>query len=73
MIKNHFRIAWRNITLNKFYTGLIVLGLALGLTACFLLYSYITFHWGFDRFHEQAARTFRLVNELHFEKTEYSN
>lgn len=72
MLYNHFKIAWRNITLNKFYTGLNILGLAFGLTACLLLYSYITFHWGFDRFHGQADRTYRLVNELHLEKTEYS-
>jgi len=72
MLSNHFKIAWRNITRNKFYTGLNILGLALGLTACLLLYSYITFPWGFDRFHRQAEGTFRLVNELHFEKTEYS-
>jgi len=72
MLYNHFKIAWRNITKNRFYTGLNILGLAIGLSACVLLYSYIVFHWGFDRFHGKAERTFRLVNELHLEKKEYS-
>lgn len=72
MIRNHFIIAWRNISKNRFYTGINILGLAIGLSACVLLYSYITFHWNFDRFHGKAERTFRLVNELHLEKKEYS-
>lgn len=72
MLYNHLKIAWRNIAKNRFYTGLNILGLAIGLSACVLLYSYITFHWSFDRFHGKAERTFRLVNELHLEKKEYS-
>lgn len=72
MLYNHFKTAWRSITKNRFYTGLNVFGLAFAFTACLLLYSYISFHWGFDRFHGQANRTFRLVNELHLEKKEYS-
>jgi len=72
MLYNHFKIAWRNIIKNRFNTGLNILGLAIGLSACILLYSYITFHWSFDRFHGKAERTFRLVNELHLEKKEYS-
>ncbi len=36
------------------------------------MYTYIDFHQSFDRFHPKAERTFRLVNELHLQKTEYS-
>lgn len=72
MVKNYFKIAWRNIVKNRLYTSINILGLALGLTTCLLLYCYVTYHRGFDRFHRQADRTFRLVNELHLEKTEYS-
>lgn len=72
MLKNHLKIAWRNLSKNRLYTLLHVLGLGLGLITCLFLYTYIDFHRSFDRFHAKADRTFRLVNELHLQKTEYS-
>lgn len=72
MLKNFFKIAWRNITKNRLYTCLHILGLGLGLASCLFLYTYIDFHQSFDRFHPKADRTFRLVNELRMQKTEYS-
>ncbi|WP_257666741.1 ABC transporter permease [Parapedobacter tibetensis] len=72
MITNIIKIAWRNIIKNKLYTLLHILGLGLGLATCLFLYTYIAFHHSFDRFHPKADRTFRLVSELHLQKTEYS-
>ncbi len=72
MIKNYFKTAWRNVTKNKLFSLLYVLGLGLALTSCLFIYTYIGFHNSFDNFHPHADRTFRLVNELHLQRTEYS-
>ncbi len=65
MIKNHLKIAWRNFYKQKFYTGINVFGLALGISCTIMLFLFITFHLSFDRYHAHAKRIFRLVTELH--------
>ncbi|MFC3196037.1 ABC transporter permease [Parapedobacter deserti] len=72
MIKQHLKTAWRNIIKNKLYALLNIFGLGLGIACCLFLFLYITFHLSFDNYHPQAETTYRLVNELHFETTEYS-
>lgn len=67
----YFKIAWRNIIKRKFYSMLTISGLALGIACSIFIYLYISFHLSFDTYHPDADRTFRLVNELHLEKTEY--
>jgi len=43
MLKNHFKIAWRNILKRKFYSFVTIFGLSVGMTFSFLIMSYI---WG---------------------------
>ncbi len=65
MIKNYLKIAWRNFYKQKFYTGINVFGLALGISCTMMLFLFITFHLSFDRYHIHAKRIFRLVTDLH--------
>ncbi|WP_448701253.1 ABC transporter permease [Mucilaginibacter sp. AW1-3] len=71
MFRNYIKIAWRNIFKRKFYTAINIAGLALAITCCLFIYLYISFHLSFDRYHQRVGNTFRLVNELHLQKTEY--
>jgi putative ABC transport system permease protein len=71
MLKNYIKTAWRSLMARKFYTVLNVSGLALAMGCGILLYAYISYHLSFDRYHRDADRTFRLVYELHLDKTEY--
>ena len=41
MIKNYFKIAWRNITRQKGYSGINIIGLAIGIAACLLILQYV--------------------------------
>lgn len=43
MIKNYFKIAWRNIVKHRFYSAINILGLFSGLTFAFLIGAYV---WG---------------------------
>jgi putative ABC transport system permease protein len=51
MIKNFFKIAWRNIIRNKIHTVINVAGLALGLTCCIFIYLWIKDEKSMDNFH----------------------
>jgi putative ABC transport system permease protein len=43
MLKNYFKIAWRNLAKHRFYSLVNVTGLATGLTFAFLIAGYV---WG---------------------------
>ena len=71
MLRNNFKIAWRSITKRKFYTALNITGLALGITCSLFIYLYSSYHLSFDTYHKEADLIYRLVYELHLDKTEY--
>jgi putative ABC transport system permease protein len=64
MIKNYFKIAWRNIAKHKVYTIINVLGLALGICACIVIYIITRYEFSFDRFHPDKERIYRITGEL---------
>lgn len=51
MIKNYFKIAWRNLKKNKIYTSINVTGLAVGIAASILIMLFVMYEWSFDNFH----------------------
>ncbi|MGS2738567.1 ABC transporter permease [Sinomicrobium sp. M5D2P17] len=61
MIKNNFKIAWRNILKNKGVFLLNILGLAIGITSCLLLALFITDELSYDKFNEKSDRIARVV------------
>src|ERR1051325_4357721 len=60
MIKNYFLIAWRMMTRNKVYTIINVFGLTLGISACIIVFLVVSYHNGFDDFHPDKERIYRL-------------
>ena len=73
MLRNYFRIAWRNLVRNKAYASINVLGLALSLTCGILIFSLVSYHYSVDRFHTNADRIYRVVMETHHEGVDYSS
>lgn len=66
MLKNYFKIAWRSLLKNKFYSLLNILGLAIGLS-CFILISlYVVDELSYDRYNEKADRIYRINSDLKF-------
>ena len=61
MIKNYFKVALRNIKKIKFYSFVNILGLAIGLACCFLIFLYAQYEFGYDRFHENADQIYRVT------------
>ena len=60
MLKNYFKIAWRNILRNKMRAFIHILGLSIGIAICFLIFNVVTHSYSFDRFHPDGERIFRI-------------
>lgn len=60
MIKNYFKIAWRNIKRQKAYAGINILGLAIGIAACLLILQYVSFELSYENFHTKKDRIYRV-------------
>ncbi|HEX8332208.1 MAG TPA: ABC transporter permease [Segetibacter sp.] len=64
MIKNYIKIAFRNLWRNKVFSLINIMGLAVGMTACFLIFLYVTFERSYDSFHTKAPNIYRLVTDV---------
>lgn len=72
MLKNYFKIAFRNLKRNKSYALTNVLGLALGIASAVLIFALVKYHLSFDGYHSKADRVYRITTEFHGEETTYS-
>ncbi len=50
MIKNYFKIAWRNMVGNKVYSAINILGLAAGMAVALLIALWVNNEYSYDRF-----------------------
>jgi putative ABC transport system permease protein len=62
MLKNYFRIAARILARNKLYTLINVLGLALGVCGCIVIWLVGRYEMSFDRFHPDGDRIYRVCS-----------
>ncbi|MBZ9650950.1 ABC transporter permease [Psychroflexus montanilacus] len=62
MIRNYFKIAWRNIWKNKLFSAINIVSLAIGLSASFVIGLMIYHDFSFDNFHPNKERVFRLIS-----------
>jgi putative ABC transport system permease protein len=64
MLKNYFKIAWRNITLRKAYTAINILGLAFGICTCITIYLITSYELSFEKFHPDGEQIYRIVGDM---------
>src|ERR1700761_3912288 len=64
MLFHHLQNAWRAIRHKKLYTTIHVLGLSIGICACMVIYLIARYDLGFDRFHPDADRIYRIVGDV---------
>ncbi|MFT4015709.1 MAG: ABC transporter permease [Agriterribacter sp.] len=72
MIKNYFKITWRNLKSSKAYTAINIIGLSLGIACSILIFTFISHQLSYDDFHHNANRIYRLVTEWHDEEVNHS-
>jgi len=63
MIKNYFKIAWRNIVKHKAYSTINIVGLAIGIAACLLILQYVAFELSYENFQERKDRIYRVQQD----------
>ncbi len=61
MIKNYFKIAWRNLMRYKFISFINLFGLTIGLTCCLLILAYILNELSYDKYNENADNIYRVT------------
>ena len=63
MLKNYLVTALRTLGRHRGYTALTVAGLALGMTVCLLILTFVWEQKSYDRFHTKADRIVRILSE----------
>lgn len=63
LLVNYIKVSLRSLRRHKLYSAINISGLAIGLTAVFLIVPYVSHELSFDRHHEHARRIHRMVSE----------
>ncbi|MBE7177320.1 MAG: ABC transporter permease [Mucilaginibacter polytrichastri] len=64
MLKNYFRIAWRNLLKNRTFSLINISGLALGTLCCVYIILYVQDQYSYDRHHDGAGDIYRITTEV---------
>ena len=73
MIRNYFIVALRVFFRQKIYSSIKILGLAIGISATFLIAIYISGELSYDHFHADGERIFRVGSYYRFGGNETSS
>ena len=60
MVRNFLKVAFRNLWKHKFYTGINVLGLSVGIASVLLMVMYVQHELSYDRHYDTADRIYRV-------------
>jgi putative ABC transport system permease protein len=63
-LKNHLKIAYRNLLRRKLFSFINIFGLAVGLSICFIIFLWVRQELDYDRFHENADRLYRVERRI---------
>jgi len=64
MLKNYFKIAWRNIVRHKTYSFINILGLSLGICVCIVIFLISYYEFSTDAFLPGKDRIYRIIEKV---------
>jgi putative ABC transport system permease protein len=64
MLRNYFKIAFRNLLKYRAYSFINICGLAVGIAFCIMILLFVQDELSYDRHHDRADRLFRVVLDL---------
>lgn len=62
MLKNYFKIAWRNLLKKKVYSIINIVGLGIGMTCCVLIFMFVQDELSYDQYHVNKDRIYRVID-----------
>ena len=65
MVRNYLKVAWRNLLKHTTFSVINILGLAIGITACLVIFIYVQHELTFDRYNVNADRIARVTVTVH--------
>ena len=72
MFKNYLKIAFRNIWRDKFFSILNISGLAIGISCCLLIMTYVNYEKSFDKHFDDYTQIYRGVIEGSFNGQDFT-
>lgn len=66
MLKNYFKIAWRNLFRNKGFSLTNLLGLTIGITCTILIFFWVRDELGYDKFHNNYKNIYQVIAHRDF-------
>jgi putative ABC transport system permease protein len=70
MFSNYLKIAFRNLFRNKVYTSINIVGLAIGVASCILIFLYVKDELSYESHFSNADRIVRVAGEIKLESQE---
>lgn len=62
MINNYLKIGWRNVMNQKQFSGINIIGLTIGISACLLILCYVYNELSYDKYHSNLDRMYRVLH-----------
>lgn len=72
MIKSYLKIALRNIRKQRFYAVLNIVGLAVGISCCLLILTYVADELSYDTFQPYVDQTYRVALDRKFPDNQFT-
>lgn len=63
MLKNYFKIAFRNLVRHKAFSFINITGLAIGIASCLLLFTVIKYELSYDTFQPDYKNIYHVITE----------
>lgn len=63
MLRNYFVTILRQITKNKIFSSINILGLALGMASCLVIAQYVNFHTSFEQHLSKSGELYRIESD----------
>jgi ABC-type antimicrobial peptide transport system permease subunit len=73
MLKNYFKVAWRNLFRNKGFATTNLLGLAIGMTCSILIFLWVHDELSFDKFHQNYKSTYQIIANRDFKNQVFTD
>ena len=67
MLKNYFKIAWRNLLRNPAYSAINIVGLATGISACLLIFLFVQHELTYDHEIPGSENIYRINSNINFQ------